>query len=98
MKTVLLLVGNLFFTYTVSIQYTLTTWHGQMVIVHCCIIVHQVNTLSSRLNLDYSCTSKYFLTNLIEKTTRKIIIKMLVILDFRLYDGSDLKTYLLMRQ
>ena len=39
-----------------------------MVIVHCCIILHQVNTLSSRLNMDYSCTSKYFLTNDIEKT------------------------------
>ena len=31
----------------------------------------QVNTLSSRLNMDYSCTSKYFLTNQIEKTTTK---------------------------
>ena len=25
-----------------------------MVIVHCCIILHQVNTLSSRLNVDYN--------------------------------------------
>ena len=58
--------------------------HGWMVIVHCCIILHQVNTLSSRLNMDYSCTSKYFLTNLIEKTTTKIIIKMLMILDFKI--------------
>ena len=55
-----------------------------MVIVHCCIILHQVNTLSSRLNMDYSCASKYFLTNQIEKTTTKIIIKMLMILDFKL--------------
>ena len=58
--------------------------HGWMVIVHCCIILHQVNTLSSRLNMDYSCTSKYFLTNQIEKTTSKIIIKMLMILDFKI--------------
>ena len=55
-----------------------------MVIVHCCIILHQVNTLSSRLNMDYSCTSKYFFTNQIEKTTPKIIIKMLMILDFKI--------------
>ena len=56
-----------------------------MVIVHCCIILHQVNTLSSRLNMDYSCTSKYFLTNQIEKkTTTKIIIKMLMISDFKI--------------
>ena len=54
-----------------------------MGIVDCCIILHQVNTLSSRLNMDYSCTSKYFLTNQIEKT-RKIIIKMLMILDFKI--------------
>ena len=58
--------------------------HGWMVIVHCCIILHQVNTLSSRLNMDYSCTSKYFLTNQIENTTTKIIIKMLMILDFKI--------------
>ena len=58
--------------------------HGWMVKEHCCIIFHQVNTLSSRLNMDYSCTSKYFLTNQIEKTTTKIIIKMLMILDFRI--------------
>ena len=58
--------------------------HGWMVIVHCCIILHQVNTLSPRLNMDYSCTSKYFLTNQIEKTTTKIIIKMLMILDFKI--------------
>ena len=54
--------------------------HGWMVIVHCCIILHQVNTL----NMDYSCTSQYFLTNRIEKTTTKIIIKMLMILDFKI--------------
>ena len=48
------------------------------------LILHQVNTLSSRLNLDYSCNSKYFLTNQIEKTTTKIIIKMLMILDFKI--------------
>ena len=54
-----------------------------MVIVHCCIILHQGNTLSSRLNMDYSCTSKCFLTNQIEKTT-KLIIKMLMILDFKI--------------
>ena len=58
--------------------------HGRMVIVHCCIILHQVNTLPSRLNMDYSCTSKFFLTNQIEKTTTKIIIKMLMILDFKI--------------
>ena len=59
--------------------------HGWMVIVRCCIILHQVNTLSSRLNMDYSCTSKYFLTNQIEKTTTtKIITKMLMILDFKI--------------
>ena len=58
--------------------------HGWMVTVHCCIILHQVNTLSSRLNMDYSCTSKYFLTNQTEKTTTKIIIKMLMILDFKI--------------
>ena len=59
--------------------------HGWMVIVHCCIILHQVNTSSSRLNMDYSCTSKYFLTNQTEKkTTTKIIIKMLMILDFKI--------------
>ena len=58
--------------------------HGRMVVVHCCIILHQVNTLSSRLNMDYSCTSKYCLTNQIEKTTTKIIIKMLMILDFEI--------------
>ena len=55
-----------------------------MIIVHCCIPLHQVNTLSSRLNMDYSCTSKYFLTNQIEKTTTKIIIKMLMILEFKI--------------
>ena len=31
--------------------------HGRMVIVHCCIILHQVNTSSLRLNMDNSCTS-----------------------------------------
>ena len=55
-----------------------------MVKVHCCIILHQVKTLSSRLNMDYGFTSKYFLTNQIEKTTTKIIIKMIMILDFRI--------------
>ena len=55
-----------------------------MAIVHCCIILHQVNTLSSRLNMDYSCTSKYFLTNQIEKATTKIIIKMLMTFDFKI--------------
>ena len=34
--------------------------------------------------MDYSCTSKYFLTNQTEKTTTKIIIKMLTILDFKI--------------
>ena len=58
--------------------------HGWMVIVHCCIILHQVNTLSSRLNMDYSCTSKYFLTNQMEKTTTKTITNMLMILDFKI--------------
>ena len=38
--------------------------------------------------MDYSCTSKYFLTNQIENTTTKIIIKMLMILDFH----CDLKS------
>ena len=34
--------------------------------------------------MDYSCTSKYFLTNQIEKkTTIKIIIKMITVLDFK---------------
>ena len=47
-------------------------------------ILDQVNTLSSRLNMDYSCTSQYFLTNQIEKTTTKIIIQMLVILGFKI--------------
>ena len=55
-----------------------------MVMIHCCIILHQVNTLSSRLNMDYSCTSKYFLINQIENTTTKIIIKMLMVLDFKI--------------
>ena len=63
-----------------------------MVIVHCCIILHRVNTLhhdiantlSSRLNMDYSCASKYFLTNQIEKKQQKIIIKMLMVLDFKI--------------
>ena len=55
-----------------------------MVIVHCCIILQQVNTLSSRLNMDYSCTSKYFLTNQIDKTTIKIIIKMPMISDLKI--------------
>ena len=45
--------------------------HGWIFIVHCCIILHQVNTLSSRSNMDYSCTSKYFLTNQIEKNNNK---------------------------
>ena len=58
--------------------------HGWMVIVHCCIILHQVNTLSSRLNMDYSCASKYFLRNQIEKNTTKISIKMLMVLDFKI--------------
>ena len=55
-----------------------------MAIVCCCIILHQVNTLSSRLNMDYSCTPKYFLTNQIENTATKIITKMLMILDFKI--------------
>ena len=55
-----------------------------MVMIHCCIILQQVSTLSSRLNMDYSCTSKYFWTNQIENTTTKIIIKMLMILDFKI--------------
>ena len=38
----------------------------------------------SRLNMDYSSTSKYFLTNQIEKTTTKIINEMLMILDFKI--------------
>ena len=58
--------------------------HGWIVIVHCCIILLQVNKLSSRLNMDYSCTSKYILTNQIEKITTKIMIKMLMILDFKI--------------
>ena len=58
--------------------------HGWMVMIYCCIIFHQVNTLSSRLNMDYSCTSKYFLTNQIEKTTINIIINMFMILDFKI--------------
>ena len=58
--------------------------HGWMVIVHCCILLQQVNTLSSRLNRDYSCASKYFLRNQIEKTTTKIIIKMLMVLGFKI--------------
>ena len=37
------------------------------------------------LNMNYSCTSKYFLTNQIEKATTKIIIKMLMILDFKIF-------------
>ena len=56
-----------------------------MVTVHCWITSHQVNTLSSRLNMDYSCTSKYFLTNQTENTTTKIIIKMFMILDLKLF-------------
>ena len=49
------------------------------------VLWHQVCTLSSSLNMDYSCTSKYFLTNQIEKkTTTKIIIKMLMILDYKI--------------
>ena len=65
-----------------------------MVRVHCCIILHQVNTLSSRLKMDYSCTSKYFLTNQIEKTTTKIIIKMLMILDFKMLSLWFVNEYL----
>ena len=42
--------------------------------------------------MDYSCTSKYFLTNQIEKTTTKIIIKMLMILDFILVLISILRS------
>ena len=38
--------------------------------------------MSSRSNMDYSCTSKYFLTNQIDKRTTKIHIKMVMILDF----------------
>ena len=38
--------------------------------------------------MDYSCTSKYFLTNQIEKKTTKIIIKMLIILDFKIPSSS----------
>ena len=37
-----------------------------------------------RLNIDYSCTLKYFLTNQIKQITTKIIIKMLMILDFKI--------------
>ena len=48
--------------------------NGWMFIWHCCIILHQVNTLSSRLNMEYSCT----------KTTTKIIIKMLLIFYFKI--------------
>ena len=46
-----------------------------------------VNTLSSGLNMNYSCTSKYFLINQIEK---KNIIKMLMILDFKKYFHFEL--------
>ena len=42
--------------------------------------------------MDYSFTSKYFLTNQIEKTTTKIIIKMLMILDFILVLISILRS------
>ena len=35
------------------------------------IILHQVNPLSSRTNMDYSCTSKYFLANHIELRSSK---------------------------
>ena len=42
--------------------------------------------------MDYSCTSKYFLTNQIEKTTTKIIIKMLMILDLILVLISILRS------
>ena len=42
--------------------------------------------------MDYSCTSKYFLTNQIVKTTTKIIIKMLMILDFILVLISILRS------
>ena len=54
--------------------------HGWMVIVQCCIILHQVNTLSSRLNMDYSCASKYQ----IEKKTIKLSIIMLMDLDCKI--------------
>ena len=41
--------------------------------------------------MNYSCTSKYFLRNQIGKTTTKIIIKMLMILDFKIkYFHCDL--------
>ena len=46
--------------------------------------IDQVNTLSSRLKMDYSCASKYFLRNRIEKTTTKIITKLLMGLDFKI--------------
>ena len=49
-----------------------------------CVFKVPQYTLSSRLNMDYSCTSKYYLTNQIEKTTTKIIIKILMILDFKI--------------
>ena len=67
--------------------------HGWMVIVLFRIILHQVNTLSTRLNMDYSCTSKHFLTNQIDKTTTKIIIKMLMILDFKILSLSFVIKY-----
>ena len=52
---------------------TRAAWSGSA------LILRQVNTLSSRLNIDYSCTSKQ-----IEKTTTKIFFKMLMILDFKI--------------
>ena len=49
----------------------LYAWMNGYSTIHSCIILHQVKALSSRLNMDYSFTSNYFLTNEIEKNNNK---------------------------
>ena len=73
--TVTVTPQSVLWKYTWPFTWCTINTHGWMVIVHCCNILHQVNTLWSRLNMDYSCTTKYFLTNQIEKTTTKVIFQ-----------------------
>ena len=58
--------------------------HGWMVIVHCCITVHQVNTLSSRLNYGLQLHFKIFLNKSDRNNNNKIIIKIFTILHFKI--------------
>ena len=83
MKIVLLLnsVGSLFCTYTVSIHSVHYAWmNGYSTLLH---NIAPGKYIIIKVEIGLQLHAKYR-TNQIEKTTTKIIIKMLMILDFKI--------------